>query len=449
MQSFELDKTDILKIKQALEGDEQGLLLLLEDYHASEIAILFESIPLEAQKRIINLLPTELASDVISEMSHEAHPEELLIDLEPERRQEIVEELDYDDATDIISQMDEADQKEILGEMDKEDAVNIRNLMTFAEDTAGGLMNTEVIKVMSEMSKKQAIDQIIIQSEEIEEFYTIYVVDDDGILQGIVSLKDIIKAKASAKVADLVNTDFVYVKADTDQEEVADLISQYNLTSIPVVDINMKLLGRVTFDDVIDVLEEESTEDILKFSGVSEDEELSGNWIEAVKSRLPWLILNLGTAFLASSVIRYFEPTVTKFLVLTGYMTIIAGMGGNAATQALAVTIRRITLSDLTDNQAYRTVLKELTVGLINGAVSGLIVFIFAYFYDDNLRLGLVIFIAMSGNLLIAGITGAGIPLMLKRLGIDPAVASSIIITTFTDVFGFLLLLGLASKLLL
>jgi len=449
MHSFELNKTDILKIKQALDGEEQDLLLLLEEYHASEIAILFESISLESQKRIINLLPTELASEIISEMSHEAHPEELLIDLEPERRQEIVEELDYDDATDIISQMGEADQKEILGEMDKEDAVKIRNLMTFAEDTAGGLMNTEVIKVMSDMSKKQAIDQIILQSEEIEEFYTIYVVDDKDVLQGIVSLKDLIKAKANAKVADLVNTDFVFVKADTDQEEVADLISQYNLTSIPVVDINMKLLGRVTFDDVIDVMEEENTEDILKFSGVSEDEELSGNWIEAVKSRLPWLILNLGTAFLASSVIRYFEPTVTKIVVLAGYMTIIAGMGGNAATQALAVTVRRITLSDLTDQQAYKTVIKELTVGLINGAVNGLIVFIFAYFYDDNLLLGVVIFVAMTGNLLIAGITGAGIPLILKRVGIDPAVASSIIITTFTDVFGFLLLLGLASKLLL
>jgi magnesium transporter len=449
MHSFELNKTDILKIKQALDGEEQELLLLLEEYHASEIAILFESISLESQKRIINLLPTEFASEIISEMSHEAHPEELLIDLEPERRQEIVEELDYDDATDIISQMGEADQKEILGEMDKEDAVKIRNLMTFAEDTAGGLMNTEVIKVMSDMSKKQAIDQIILQSEEIEEFYTIYVVDDKDVLQGIVSLKDLIKAKANAKVADLVNTDFVFVKADTDQEEVADLISQYNLTSIPVVDINMKLLGRVTFDDVIDVMEEENTEDILKFSGVSEDEELSGNWIEAVKSRLPWLILNLGTAFLASSVIRYFEPTVTKIVVLAGYMTIIAGMGGNAATQALAVTVRRITLSDLTDQQAYKTVIKELTVGLINGAVNGLIVFIFAYFYDDNLLLGVVIFVAMTGNLLIAGITGAGIPLILKRVGIDPAVASSIIITTFTDVFGFLLLLGLASKLLL
>ncbi len=449
MQSFDIDKTDILKIKQALEGDERELLLLVQDYHASEIAILFESIPLEAQKRIINLLPVDVASEIISEMSQEAHPAELLVDLEPEKRQEIVEELDYDDATDIISQMHKDDQQEILEDLDKKDAVHIRNLLSYDEDTAGGLMNTEVIKVDAEMTKKQAIDQIILQSEEIEEFYTIYVVDHNDVLQGIVSLKDIIKSKASAKVSDLVNTEFVYVKANTDQEEVADLISQYNLTSIPVVDVNMRLLGRVTFDDVIDVMEEESTEDILKFSGVSEDEELSGNWIDAVKSRLPWLILNLGTAFLASSVIRYFEPTVTKIVVLAGYMTIIAGMGGNAATQALAVTIRRITLSDLTDHQAYRTVVKELTVGLINGAVNGFIVCLFAYFYDDNLLLGMVIFIAMTGNLLIAGITGAGIPLILKRVGIDPAIASSIIITTFTDVFGFLLLLGLASKLLL
>ena len=209
------------------------------------------------------------------------------------------------------------------------------------------------------------------------------------------------------------------------------------------------MLGRVTFDDVIDVLEEESTEDMLKMSGVSEDEELSGNWQDAVKSRLPWLILNLGTAFLASSVIRYFEPTLSQVVVLTGYMTIIAGMGGNAATQALAVTVRRITLSDLSDNQAYRTVVKEFTVGLINGGVSGIIVFLFAYLYDGNPLLGLVIFLAMTGNLMIAGLTGAGIPLLLKRVGIDPAIASSIIITTFTDVFGFLILLGLASKLLL
>ena len=449
MQSFELTKTDILKIKQALEGEDKDLLLLLADYHASEIAIIFESLSLDSQKKIINLLPIELASEIISEMNPEAHPEELLIDLDPEKRQEIVEELDYDDATDIISQMDAEDQQEILEDLDKEDATNIRNLLNYPEDTAGGLMNTQLIKIDLQMSKKQAIDEIILQSEEIEEFYTIYVVDKTDTLQGIVSLKDIIKSKADISIADLVNKDFVFVKADVDQEEVADLISQYNLTSIPVVDANMKLLGRVTFDDVIDVIEEESTEDMLKISGVSEDEELSGNWQDAVKSRLPWLILNLGTAFLASSVIRYFEPTLSQVVVLTGYMTIIAGMGGNAATQALAVTVRRITLSDLSDNQAYRTVIKEFTVGLINGGVSGIIVFLFAFLYDGNPLLGLVIFLAMTGNLMIAGLTGAGIPLLLKRVGIDPAIASSIIITTFTDVFGFLILLGLASKLLL
>ena len=216
-----------------------------------------------------------------------------------------------------------------------------------------------------------------------------------------------------------------------------------------MVDDQMKLLGRVTFDDVIDVLEEENTEDFLKISGVSEDEELSGNWIEAVKSRLPWLIVNLATAFLAASVIRYFDDTIVQLGILAGYMTMIAGMGGNAATQALAVTVRRISLNDLTDQQAYRTVLKEFTVGLINGAVNGVIVFLFALFYDSNPMLGLVIFLAMTGNLVVAGITGASIPLLLKRIGIDPAVASSIIITTFTDIFGFLLILGLASSLLL
>ncbi len=449
MQSFELNKTDIQKFRQALEGDDDVLRALLDEYHASEIAILFESLDEDARERIINVLSSEIASEVIAEMHAETHPEKLLDKLHPEKLSEIVEELDYDDATDIISQLPEARQQEILGDLDDEDARHIRRLLNYEEDTAGGRMNTQVIRVNRSLTKKEAIEEIIRQSEEIEEFYTIYVVDSHEVLRGIVSLKDIIKSKNTVHIRELVNEDFVYVKAHTDQEEVAKLLSQYNLTAIPVVDEEMHLLGRITFDDVMDVLEEENTEDILKISGVSEDEQLSGNWLDAVKSRLPWLVINLGTAFLASSVIRYFEPTISRIVILSGYMTIIAGMGGNAATQALAVTVRRISLSDLTDQQAYRTVLKELTVGLINGAANGLIVFIAAVLYDANWMLGLVIFLAMTGNLLIAGITGASIPLLLKRVGIDPAIASSIIITTFTDVFGFLLLLGLASKLLL
>jgi len=449
MQSFELDKKDLSRVKAALEGDDAGLAEILQDYHASEIAILFEKLPSEAQERIINILPTEIASEVISEMDEEAHPGELLINLDPEKRSEIVSELDYDDATDLIGQLEEHEQEDLLESMDEEDASSIRALLSYSENTAGGLMNSSLIKVNIRQDKKGALDDIIRQSEEMEEFYTIYVVDDYDVLQGIVSIKNIIKAHADVKIKDIFNNDPVFVKADVDQEEVARLISQYNLTTIPVVDGNMKLLGRITVDDIIDVLEEESTEDILKISGVSEDEELSGTWQDAVKSRLPWLVINLGTGFLAAGVVRHFDDVQKTIPAIVAYSTIVTGMGGNGATQALAVTVRRISLNDLTDNQAYRTVLKEFSVGMINGAVNGLIVGAFAYIYDANPLLGLVMFMAMTGNLIIGGLSGAGIPLILKRVGVDPAVASSIIITTFTDCAGFWLSLWLASKFLL
>jgi magnesium transporter len=449
MQSFEIDKSDLLRIETALEGDDLELQIVLQEYHASEIALLFERLPQEAKERIINILPTDVASEVISEMHEEQSPGELLIGLHPEKRSEIVEELDYDDATDIISQLDEEDQQEIFKDLDQEDAANIRALMLYPEDTAGGLMNSDLVKVNINLDKKDALDEIIRQSEDMEDFYTIYVVDDNDILQGILSVKSILTARGDAHVRDLVNTDFVFVKADLDQEDVADLISQYNLATIPVVADDMRLLGRITVDDIIDVMEEESTEDILKISGVSEDEELSGNWKDAVKSRLPWLVINLGTAYLAAAVIRHFDSTVQDLPILAAYMTIIAGMGGNAATQALAVTVRRISLSDLTDKQAYNTVVKEFLVGLLNGTANGVIVFFIALFYDSNPMLGVVLFLAMTGNLIVAGLTGASIPLVLKRVGIDPAVASSIIITTFTDCAGFLLPLWFGSKLLL
>ena len=449
MQSFEINKEDLERIKTALEGDDAELEKVLQEYHASEIAILFERLPVESRERIINILPADEASEVIAEMHEEQEPGELLISLDPEKRSEIIEELDYDDATDIISQLDEEHQEEILEDIDEEDASNIRALLSYPEDTAGGIMNSEVIKVNINQNKKDALEDIIRQSEEMEEFYTIYVVDNDNMLKGILSVKSILKAPAYARVAELVNRDFVYVKAELDQEDVAGLISQYNLTTIPVVDDHMKLLGRITVDDIMDVMEQESTEDILKISGVSEDEELSGNWKAAVKSRLPWLVINLATAYLAASIIRHFDATVALLPQIAAYMTIIAGMGGNAATQALAVTVRRISLSDLTDRQAYNTVIKEFLVGLIDGAANGLIVFAIALMYDADPMLGLVLFLAMTGNLVIAGLTGSSIPLILKRVGIDPAVASSIIITTFTDCAGFLLPLYLATKLLL
>lgn len=449
MQHFDINNNDIEKIKQALEEGSHSLQHALSKYHPTEIAKLFETLSEEKQKKLLQILPAELASEVLSEIGSEYNPEELLKNLNPEKRTAIIEELDYDDATDLISQLTEQEQENILKDINPKDAHEIRSLLSYEEDTAGGIMNTLVIKVYKELSKKEALDEIIRQSEEIEEYYSAYVIDEEKKLFGWISLSKLIKSNPLSKISDICEKDFIYVTADTHQEEVAKLLSQYNLISIPVVDEKMKLIGKITFDDVIDVLEEENTKDILKFSGVSEDEKLGGSWIGAIQSRLPWLILNLFTAFLASSVIRYFDDTISNLVILSSYMTIIAGMGGNSGTQCLAVTIRRIALSNLTLKQEYKTVLKELLVGLTNGLILGLLVSIFSAWRDNNPKLGLVIFLSLMGNIIISAFAGSSIPLLLKKIGIDPAVASSIMITACTDIFGFLLLLGLASKILL
>ncbi len=442
----------ILELEQLidiLDENPAGVQEFLQEYHASEIAKFIENLSPRKRNLLIQHIDVEMASEAISEMNPESRPEDLLASLLPERAAEIIEELSDDDATDLINELPEAAQNEILKNLDVEDAKDLRKLMSYAEDTAGGLMTTEIIKVNYLLTKKDALEEVIRLSEDAEEFYSVYAVDNVNKLAGYISLKNLIKARADVLIKDIMIEDVVSVYTYTDQEEVAKLMAQYNIPGIPVVDENMRLLGKVTFDDVMDVLREESTEDILKISGVSDDEELAGSWKEAVKSRLPWLLLNLLTAFLAGSVIRHFENTVMQLIVITSYMTVIAGMGGNAATQALAVTIRRISLNDITDKQAYSTVLKEFLVGLTNGAVIGVVVLISAFLFDANPMLGLVVFMAMTGNLIIAGITGSAIPLLLKRIGIDPAVASSIIITTFTDICGFVLLLGLATVILL
>lgn len=440
---------DLEKIEDLLEGSEQELRLFLDELHPSEIAKILELLKDKKREILISLLPVEIASEAISEMDPESHPEKLLANLNTDLVTNIVEELSYDDATDIVSQLSEEKREEILENIDEEDASEIRKLLTYSEDSAGGLMSTEFIKINLAQNKRQALEEVANQSEEIENFYAIYVIDDQERLIGTVSLKNLIKAKPNIQIEALLDEDLVYVNAETDQEEVAQLLSQYNLPGIPVVDKEMKLLGVVSFDDVIDVLEEETTEDILKIANVSDEEELSGNWKDAVKSRVPWLMVNTITAFIASSVVYFFQPTIQKITLLATFMPIIAGLGGNAGTQALAVTIRRISLNTLPDSKVLETIKKEVLVGIINGLVFGSVVSIVAIFNNHSPVLGVVVFLAMFGNLVIAGITGASVPIILEKLGFDPAVASSIILTAFTDTLGFLLILGLGSYFLL
>lgn len=449
MDLFEIDKNDVQRLKIALEGSDAEVLTVLADFHTSEIAQILHQLPQPSAERIVRVLPAELASEVIAEMDEEHHPEKLLEALSPAQLNSIVEELDDDDAADLISSFSVEKREQVLDYLPAEDASSIRKLLLYADDTAGGLMNPLLISVKYYQTKNEAIQDVIHKSEEMEEFYSIYVVDDQDHLLGTVSLKDLVKAKAVSLVNEIANKEIVYVYADTDQEEVARLLSQYNISAIPVVNHEMVLLGRVTFDDVIDVMEEETTEDMLKIAGVSENEELTGNWIDAIKSRLPWLFINLFTCFIPAAVVSHFDHVLQKLFILGAYQSVIAGMGGNAATQALAVTIRRVTLHEINIRQAYNTVAKEIAVGLFNGLGTGFIVFLAALVFNQNPLLGVVLFLAMVCNLLVAGLTGSAIPLILKRAGIDPAVSSSIIITTFTDTAGFWLTYYLAAKIIL
>jgi magnesium transporter len=261
--------------------------------------------------------------------------------------------------------------------------------------------------------------------------------------------KDLVISRPERPVRAFMTDADIFVTPELDQEEVARLMARYNLPNVPVVNERGRLLGRVTFDDVIDVVEAETTEDLLKFGGVSPDEELAAGWDTAVRSRLPWLSVNLATAFLAGGVVYSFQNTIQRTLALAVWMPIIAGMGGNAGTQALAVTVRRLALGMLPVRVFTQVVGKEVLVGIINGLAMGVVVGIVASLMGEGPKLGLVVFLAMVGNLMVAGFAGAFIPILLERFGVDPAVASSIFVTTFTDVCGFLLLLGLAGLLLL
>jgi magnesium transporter len=275
------------------------------------------------------------------------------------------------------------------------------------------------------------------------------VVNGDRKLVGILPFKSLVVSRPERRIGEFMADADIAVKPDLDQEEVARLMARYNLPSVAVVDDAGHLLGRVTFDDVIDVVEAETTEDLLRFGGVSADEELGGAWTESVRSRLPWLSVNLLTASLAAGVVYFFRDTIDRTLALAIWMPVIAGMGGNAGTQALAVTVRRLALGLIPPHLFLRVVGKEVLVGMTNGLAIGAAVGIAAAVLGEERMLGLVVFLAMAGNLLVAGFAGAFIPILLERFGVDPAVASSIFVTTFTDVCGFVLLLGLAGWLLL
>ncbi len=406
---------------------------------------------LDEDERVIAVqaLPAEISSQALIEMPEEEHAGETLAALDPERAAEIVEQLADDDAADILGDLAPAEQERILSEVEESERAEVEKLLVYDQETAGGLMTTRVVTVPDTATVAQALEELRRETEEGDDFYDVYVTDARQHLVGLLSFRSLATTPPERPVTAIMQEPAATVGPEEDQEEVARVMARYNLASVPVVDPEGRLLGVVTFDDVSDVVEAEQTEDILKFGGVSATEELKGGWADAVKSRLPWLLVNLVAASIAGAVVLSRQDVISRLVLITAYMPIVAGMAGNAGTQALAVTVRGLALGVIPRSDMMRVVGKEMLTGMTNGLVIALLVTVVALILGHGVKLGLVVFLAMTANLVVAGFLGAFVPILLERFGVDPAVASSIFVTPLTDVCGFSLLLGLASAMLL
>jgi len=355
--------------------------------------------------------------------------------------------LETDDAAEFISALPEETAQEVLERMRVEDSTDVQGLLQYEPETAGRIMTPNVFSLSEDLAVSEAIHAIQ-TAEDLEMVFYLYVVDDRRHLVGVVSLRQLLMVPPSTPLKKIMTTNVISVKTDTDQEEVARQVARYDLLAIPVTDAENKLVGVITVDDVIDVIKEEATEDIFHMAGVDVHDHVYTSVRLSVRRRLPWLGINLVTALIAASVVAIFEPTIARFSFLAVFLPVVAGMGGNCGTQTLTVIVRGLALGELTWANSRAALAKESMVGITNGLVLGVVAGFAAYLWKSNSILGLILAGAMIINMFVAGVTGSVIPLLLKKINVDPAIASGIILTTFTDVTGFLSFLGLASILL-
>lgn len=416
---------------------------LVEDIHPADILdILHENE--DDFLKILDMLPEWFVADIVEEEEDEGKYE-LLKKFSEGKQKNILHEMSSDELTDLVGVLDEEESKDVLKKMDEEDREDVNKLLSYKSDTAGGIMATEFVSIRENKTIEKTLKYLQKEGPEAETAYYLYVVDNDDILKGVVSLRDIVCNDFNTKISDITNTNVISVPYHMDQEEVAQEFKKYGFLTIPVVDEKNKILGIVTVDDIVDVMEEETTEDIHRLGGVDEEERVDGTLKESIKSRLPWLIVNLVTAILAAAVVGIFEGTISKVVTLATFMPIVAGMGGNAGTQSLTIVVRGIALGELTGENAKKIFLKELLVGLTTGVVIGFIIAILGLIWEGNVVFGVVIGVAMVLNMMVATMAGYIVPVILKKLKVDPALASAVFVTTVTDVLGFFFFLGLAT----
>ena len=439
----EISPEEMAEEIQKIESEEE-LEEYLEDNHFVDVAESFEELDDEELLRVFELMTDEQKANVIEQADDDL--QERIFELIPDEEAiDILAFMSPDDIVDVLGFIDIRKSKSILTKMKRSQANKIRELLGYEEDTAGGIMTTQYIAFKENLEIKEVMKKIKMIAPSTEVIETIFVTNSKKELVGEADLRDILISSDETKLSEIMDENPKYVYVEEDQEDVARLVSKYDLKVVPVINHKKMILGIITIDDIIDVIQEENTEDILKLGGVSEEEDIYSDFWFSVKQRLPWLVINLGTAFLASFVIGIFSGTVEKVVILSSVMTIISGMGGNAGTQALSVTIRALALGEVDLKDTLGIIWKTVLVGTINGALLGLLCGGILWAIYGNFYMGLIVFLAMIGNLVIACMIGFLIPITLKAMKIDPAMASAVVLTTATDCFGFLIFLSLAT----
>ncbi|MEP2784313.1 MAG: magnesium transporter [Pseudoruegeria sp.] len=443
-----LSERIVADILAAIEAEDKPQLnLALEELHPADIADLIEQVSPSERTELLELMGA-IDGDVLSELD-ESLRDEVIEQLEPHELAEAVRELDSDDVVDLIEDLEEEQAEAVMEALDDADRVVVEQSMSFPEESAGRLMQREVVMAPEHWTVGDAIDFLRNADELPNQFYHVVVVDPRLKPVGYVSLGMILGAARPRPLTDLMEESFRVVEATMPEEEVAYLFNQYHLISMPVVDENERLIGVITIDDAMVVLDEEHEEDMLLMAGVGGESSLSDSILETTKQRLGWLFVNLVTAILASLVIAMFSDVVDQIVALAIVMPIVASMGGNAGTQALAVAVRAMATRDLTVANAKRVILRETGVGFLNGLVYGSLMGVIGYFWFGSIALGGVLMVAMWLNLIVAGTAGIVIPVVLERVKLDPALASAPLVTTVTDVVGFFAFLTLAQWVLL
>ena len=446
--SYVLDKHKMAVVLSALaSGNRVNLTEVLEPLHPADIADLIEQLSTTDRARFIRLYDKEFYGEILAEIDEHIR-EEVISELSPDVLAEAVRDLESDDVVDLVEDLEEEQKQTILGALDEGDRVAVKSLLSYPEQSAGRLMQREVVIAPEHWSVGMAIDFLRNNANLPEQFYHIVLVDPRLHPVGNVSLGKLMSSKRSVLLKEIIEDAFQVIPADQDEADVAYAFNQYHLISAPVVDTENRVVGVITIDDAMVVLDEELEEDIMLLAGVG-DSSVSDTIIETVKGRLPWLTVNLVTAILASIVIAQFEATIAQFVALAILMPIIASMGGNAATQSLTVAVRAIATKDISSTNIGRVIRREVGVGILTGLIFAVSMGLIGIFWFGTAMLGVVIAISMLINLIVANLAGTTIPVILEKLGIDPALASGAFVTTVTDVVGFFAFLSIAGILLL